>query len=241
MRNTEPLVFALDNFEGPIDFLYYLVNKNEVDLTEISLKKITEQYLLKLCSSDTGNVETGAEFLGTISLLLYLKSRLLLPQHEMPVTMGEEHPDPKFEIIHQLIEYCRFKEAGKELQHLEQRQNVCYMRGVDDGEAKKTLGIEHLSIEDLSVLFKQIMQKAAPKRGKIERDAWQVADKIPVIRRMLKLEKKIYFEALFAGDYCREELIVIFLALLELMKLGDAFVGLETETQKAVITSCERD
>lgn len=240
MLNTEPLVFALDNFEGPIDFLYYLVNKKEVDLSDIQLKKITEQYLLKMESSSGSNIETGAEFLGTISLLLWLKSRLLIPQDEVPETI-EDHSDPHFEIIHQLIEYCRFKEAGKELQELEQRQNGCFMRGAEAGEAKRTLGIEHLSLEDLSALFKQLMQKAVPKIGKIQREVWQVADKIPFIRKLLKKGDNIAFEELFSVSYCREELIVTFLALLELMKLGEVIVGIEEATQKVVITSAERE
>lgn len=240
MLNTEPLVFALDNFEGPIDFLYYLVNKKEVDLSDIKLKKITEQYLLKMESSSGSNIETGAEFLGTISLLLWLKSRLLIPQDEVPETI-EDHSDPHFEIIHQLIEYCRFKEAGKELQELEQRQNGCFMRGTEAGEAKRTLGIEHLSLDDLSALFKQLMQKAVPKIGKIQREVWQVADKIPFIRKLLKKGDNIAFEELFSVSYCREELIVTFLALLELMKLGEVIVGIEEASQKVVITSAERE
>lgn len=221
MNQLERDTFSLENFEGPIDFLLYLVQKNEMDIYEVPIQSIMEQYLTKLRASNEPNVETGAEFIGAASLLMWIKSRMLLPKHEQPLD-PEMELDPRFEIIHQLIEYNRFKEAAKELSEREQRQNAFFGRGISGPpEVKKPLGIEHLTLQDLALIFQDILSKAENKLGVIDEEVWRVGDKIKWIRSMLNEFEKIGLERLFSTEKSRDELIVTFLAILELMKLGE--------------------
>jgi segregation and condensation protein A len=224
MKYRTPEIFALENFEGPLEFLLHLIQQNEIDIYEVSLQKITEQYLSRQNIQDKFDVDSGAEFIGLASLLLFLKSRMLLPKHEQPIDENEDK-DPRFEIIHQLIEYCRFKEAAKELSVREDYQSAFFGRGLDGPfELKKNLGIEHLTLDDLAGLFKQIVAKLKTHTGHIQEEEWLVSDKLHYIRVHLKNSGEIQFNDLFNKDLCRDELIVTFLAALELMKLGEILV-----------------
>lgn len=238
MKFSDPETFTLHNFEGPINFLLHLIQKNEIDIYDVDLQEIMGQFLSKLTESDHPDVESGAEFIGTASLLIWLKSRMLLPRHEQPLNLEEEN-DPRFEIIHQLMEYCRFKDAAKDLSEREQKQNAYFGRGLDDGyQAKRHLGIEHLTLEDLAGLFQQILAKSQSHTGLIHEEEWLVSDKIRHIRQLLKQSQQIGFEELFSFERSREELIVTFLAVLELMKLGE--LRIIKESNKVMIIGYDR-
>lgn len=238
MRNNEPATFALDNFEGPLDFLLHLIQKNEINIYDISIKRIIDQYLAKLKEYMDGGIDNGAEFISTAAALLLIKSRSLLPKHEQEILLQEDtETDPRFEIIHQLIEYCRYKDLAKTLSEREDQQGAFFGRGVDEiPEPKKFLGIEHLSISDLASLFQQVLEKAPAKKGNINEDQWRVSDKVQLIRHLHQETQKIPFSVLFSLDQCREELIVTFLAMLELMKLGDIRV-IRDENNEVYIVS----
>ncbi len=240
MKHLELDTFALDNFEGPLDFLIHLIQKSEIDICDISLQKITEQYLNKLIDG-TSDVASGAEFVGTTASLLWLKSKMLLPKHEQPHDAEQNELDPRFEMIHQLIDYCRFKQAARDLTEREQQQSGFYIRGTDP-EIKKNLGIEHLTLEDLAALFQQVVAKATTHTELIHEENWRVSDKIIFIRHLLEDEQKIDFLALFSSDKCRDELIVTFLAILELMKLGEICVIKSLPSNSiAIIKNGQRD
>ncbi len=106
-------------------------------------------------------------------------------------------------------------------------------------EAEKTLGIEHLSMEDLAKLFQSVVAKASSQKMTIHEEPWKVSDKINHLRDLLKSDKQIGFERIFSRDKPKVELIVTFLAVLELMKIGEAFVGRETASDKILIFSRE--
>jgi len=217
--------FTLSNFEGPLDLLWHLINREEIDIYEISLIEITKQYLSRTKEIENINIDQGAEFIAMAASLVWLKSKTLLPSHEQIEEVTEEEKnDPQFEIIHQLIDYCRFKKAAKELSQLEQQQSAYYSRGVESGDIKKNLGIDHLSLDDLASLFSQILAKASTQKGIIHEETWRVSDKIKLLRYLLIEHHTLPFETLFTSEKSREELIVTFLALLELMKLGEAKV-----------------
>lgn len=240
MNQLEKDIFSLENFEGPLDFLLHLVQKNEMDIYEIPIQRIMEQYLAKLKESNEPNVETGAEFIGAASLLMWIKSRMLLPKHEQPLD-PEMELDPRFEIIHQLIEYNRFKEAAKELSEREQRQNAFFGRGIDGPpEIKKPLGIEHLTLQDLAMIFQDILSKAEGNRGVIDEEIWRVGDKIKLIRSMLNACEKIGLDDIFSAGKSRDELIVTFLGVLELMKLGELKI-IKDQDKIMVIHNGERN
>jgi segregation and condensation protein A len=230
-------IFTLENFEGPLDLLWHLINRQEIDIYQISLTAIIRQYLLKQKEFPLSELDRGAEFIVLAASLAWLKSKTLLPKHEQQSeqNLEEVELDPHFEIIHHLIDYSRFKQAAKDLAAREQQQGAFYARGIDNPEAKKNLGIEHLSLEDLASLFQQILAKAAPQKGIIKEEEWKVSDKISYLREQLLQEKKLLFADVFTGQMSRIELIVTFLALLELMKLGETKVVNDVEQQTICI------
>lgn len=242
MRNRETETFALENFEGPLDFLHHLIQKNEIDIYDIPLQKIMEQYLIRMNEPDSYDVDSGAEFIGTAASLLWLKSKMLLPKHEQQASGEEEEIDPRFEIIHQLIDYCRFKQAAKELAEREQQQSSHFFRGsTGPFEAKKNLGIEHLTLQDLAVLFNDVLSRSSSQTGLIYEEAWKVSDKISAIRLLLKEIGHIPFGLLFSRERSRDELIVTFLGILELMKLGEVSVVKQLKDGQVMITNKVRD
>lgn len=221
MKYEAKETFTLENFEGPLEFLLYLVQKEEIDIYEIPIQKIMEQYLTRKSVDDAYNVDKGAEFIGLASLLLFIKSRTLLPKHEQLLDENSDL-DPRFNIIHQLLDYCKFKDAARELSNREDGEVSFFGRGCfEPFETKKTLGIEHLTLQDLASLFKGIMSKHEGKKEVIQEEVWLVSDKIRFIRKQLKEDAEINFHFLFNPELSRDELIVTFLAVLELMKLGD--------------------
>jgi segregation and condensation protein A len=229
--------FTLSNFEGPIELLFQLVTRQEIDIYAISLHQLIDQFIEITKKAASVNLDKGAEFIAMASLLVWYKSKMLLPKHEQQdeEALQEEADDPRFEIIHQLIDYCLFKQAAKTLSHLEIQQSAFYSRGTEESEIKKNLGIEHISLEDLANLFKEILAKSTVHKGLIHEEVWRVSDKIMALRALLKETSVIEFEMVFTYDKSREELIVTFLALLEMMKSGEAKVARPSGHQKICI------
>ncbi len=227
--------FALENFEGPLEFLLSLIQKDEINIYDVSIQELTQQFLEKLSEWQAHYLEKGAEFVGTAAYLVWLKSKMLLPKQEQ--TMEEEIPeeDPHFEIIHHLLDYCRFKQAAKELTIRQEQQQACYFRGSHAPEWKKPLGLNDVSLEELSSLFREMMKRSEQSKGLIQEENWRVSDKIRSIRHLLQSQNSFAFETLFAPDKSRLELVVIFLAILELMKLGLAGVGKDSSSSQLII------
>lgn len=237
MKTHETLKFSLGTFHGPLDLLTHLVQKDEIDIHAVELQKITAQFKDK--NEDDLTLEISSEFISETGFLLWLKSRTLLP---LPPPTDEElvpdEPDPRFEIIHHLVDYCRFKEAAKMLSVREEEQNDYFPRGsFEHPNAKKPLGIEHLSLDDLAGLFNQVMSKATAGQRLIEGETFILADVIKEVQKALQLHQKIPFEVLFTVKKCKEELIVTFLAVLELMKNGKIKLMRNKETQEVYITT----
>lgn len=232
--NTE--TFTLENFEGPLDLLWHLINKHEIDIYQISLVDIIKQFLAKTSELAEQDLDRGAEFVAAASSLVWFKSKALLPKHEqVQEELQDTEADPRFDIIHHLLDYCRFKQAAKELSDREQQQGAFYPRGIEPGIAKKNLGIDHLSLDDLAALFQQILAKASVKEGTIHEEEWKVADKIKALRQMLNKRNTLVFHEVFNPDMGRIELIVTFLALLEMMKSGEARVAHNKEKNTVCI------
>lgn len=227
--------FSLENFEGPLDFLLHLIQKEEIELSEISLQSITEQYIKKLEESISPNVDSGAEFIASTAFLLWLKSRMLLPQHENLLS-PENEKEPYFNLIHHLLDFCRFKEMAKELTKLESSQGAFYSRLPDPNfEVNKTSGVDHLTIADLAILFRQALSKSTLETRKIQEEEWKVADKIKLFRQKLIEKGEVEVSPLFAVGKSKMELIVIFLALLELVKIGEAQLIKDPSSQKILL------
>jgi len=228
--------FTLENFEGPLDLLWHLINRQEIDIYQISIQEITKQFLSR--QKKQTDLDEGAEFVALTAMFIWFKSKALLPKHEQQQESNqEEEIDPHFDIIHQLIDYCHFKQAAKQLAEMEQQQGAYYPRGVEGQETKKNLGISHLTLDDLAHLFQEILAKTAPLKGTIQEEEWKVSDKIQHLRQWLLKDKKLDFALAFTHTMGRIELIVTFLALLEMMKMGEAKVIQDNELQKIYILS----
>lgn len=220
MKNLDETILTLENFEGPIALLLHLVHKQELDIFGIPLKEVTKQYLCNLTDLAMQDIDGGSEFISSTAALLLLKSKALLPRHETEECTQEEG-DPRFEIIHYLLDYCKFKAIADELKQREALQEAYHLRGVSEPiEIAKTTGAGNLSLDELCTLFQQILSKARANTGIIQEELWKVSDKIQFLTQKLKKERSISFFAVFTAQMCRWELIVTFLALLELMKQG---------------------
>ncbi|OJU82387.1 MAG: hypothetical protein BGO10_01570 [Chlamydia sp. 32-24] len=220
MNNEELINLTLHNFEGPIEFLLQLIQKKEIDIYEISIREVIEQFLSKFQEKLDLNVSDGAEFIGSTSFMVWLKAKMLLPKQEQ-ILIPDVEIDPQFTIIHQLIEYCKFKDAAKDLSEREKVQSNYYLRGgLVHIETPKSLGIQHLTVDELKLVFQNISEKNKEKIGIIEEDECHISDKITFIKNKLKTFTRFQLDELFEEKLSKIEIIVTFLAILELMKLN---------------------
>lgn len=214
---------SLDQFEGPLDLLVHLLQKKEVDASQIEVRKITHPFSeMAAIGHPRDYFDVGADFILLAAHVALLKSKLLLPirqAYEELSLEGEE--DAKFEIIHHLIDYCRFKEAAATFAEMEGRQGEHFERGLKMDENKKPLGLSGVLLSDLETLFQEILKKSIPLVGKIEEEEFRVQDKIIWLRQRIREQRKVLFIDLFAESQNKLELIVIFLSILELIKVGE--------------------
>jgi segregation and condensation protein A len=210
-------------FEGPLDLLLYLIKKEEVDIYEVELGKICDQYLAYIDSLKEMETEVAGEFLVIAATLVYLKSRTLLPvDQQLPADEEEEGEDPRLELIRQLVEYKKFKDAAAELSDLQQVQERLFHRDVTpDLPRTEPPALGDVSTLDLVKAFQKILQRIREKQGfkEIEAEQFTVSQKIEIILRRIEDEGTLPFTSLFS-EYCsRAELAVTFLAVLELVRL----------------------
>ena len=223
----------LDVFEGPLDLLLYLVRKDEVDIYDIEIGRITKQYLEYLEQMESVDVEIGGEFIVMAANLLYIKSRTLLPTDlQTPVDDEGEEEDPRWELIRQLIEYKKFKEAAGELRDREELATKLFGRTPSapppDGGA--TLLAGEVGALDLIAAFQRVLDRIEKQKGamrEIEADRFTVSEKIEYVLKILPVNESLKFEELFAGQTTRGEVVATFLALLELVRLRHVHVEQE--------------
>jgi len=212
----------LEVFEGPLDLLLYLIKKEEIDIYNIPIEKITTQYMEYLALMRMLDLNIAGEFIVMAATLMMIKSRMLLPVEDRP-EMEEEEDDPRWDLVRQLIEYKKFKDAAIELQEREfYQENVFGLGGrnlVLEPDTPDVV-LQDVSLFDLISAFSELLKKAKPEQiGEIYSDRWTVADKIDAILRMIGEQKEVRFTSLFAETASRHEIICTFLALLELIRL----------------------
>ncbi len=208
----------LEIFEGPLDLLLYLIKRDEIDIHEISLERITTQYLEYLQAFTELNIDIAGEFIVMAANLIYLKSRSLLPVDQQP-----PEDDPRWDLIRQLIEYKKFKEAAAHLQTRALEQERIFARaGLAAGAMAAAplplgeVGIFQL-INALQAVIKRVEARADLKE--IFGEHFTVSDKIEVILQRIADGVPLKFSELFADVAGRIEVVVTFLALLELIRL----------------------
>lgn len=233
--HMEPVKVALDVFEGPLDLLVYLVQRDEIEITDVPLYQIVDQYLKALKENINPCLDTGAEFIGTTAFLLWLKSRILLPKHEGEAPEEIDMSSSPLQILQHLIDYCCFKSAAKELSQREQKQTLVFSRGIEESAEPLPATLTLVPLDELAKLFQQVLTRAAVQNRVLHEELWRVSDKIHFLRVLLKESKNVLFRELFNEERCRDELIVTFLAILELMKQGEVYIIREEQTQSVMI------
>ena len=210
-------------FEGPLDLLLYLIKKEEVDIYEVNLTRLATSFVEYIETMRLLDLEIAGEFLVMAATLMYIKSRELLPADQQAQVEGEEDgEDPRWELIRQLVEYKKFKDAAAQLAVLEARQEDVFPRQPGKLEfAPETTTHAEASIFDLVNAVNSVLQRFAKREDlrDIFEDKWSVSEKIEYLLRVLNERQRIKFSELFAGTTSRSEVVVTFLALLELIRL----------------------
>ena len=213
----------MDIFEGPLDLLLYLIRKNEIDIYNIPIALITEQYLAYLDMMRSLNLDLAGEYLVLASTLIHIKSKLLLPPDE---SEGEEEEgeDPRAELVQQLLEYQIFKEAALRLENRPLLERDVFTRGApgeapsaaeDEGEAMIEVGVF-----ELVAAFRRIVAGFdRPEELEIDAEKMSLADRINEIMEMLSEKQQMTFVELIGDRTDRRRIVYTFLAILELMKL----------------------
>jgi segregation and condensation protein A len=212
----------LEIFEGPLDLLLYLIKRDEIDIYDISLERITQQYLEYLQAFKELNIDVAGEFVVMAANLIYLKSRSLLPVDQQPPEEDVEEDDPRWDLIRQLIEYKKFKEAAAQLQTRELEQERVFARVGDSVVSEiAPLSLGEVGIFQLINAFQQVLKRLEAREDlqEIFGENFTVSDKIERILQAMAQGKPIKFSELFARMASRVEVVVTFLALLELIRL----------------------
>lgn len=218
---SSPYDVHLPAFEGPLDLLLHLIKQDKVDIYDIPIAKITGHYLEYIEIMKELNLEIASEFLVMAATLIYIKSRMLLPPDE--TIEPENQEDPRAGLVRRLLEYQAFKEASGTLREREELWVNIFSR-----EPMDTEDIVHepepylfeVNIFDLMGALKKIIEKVPAEALTISRETLTVKDKIAQILEKMETESTMKFEDLFSNDSTRVQIIVTFLALLEIMRLG---------------------
>ncbi len=218
----------LEVFEGPLDLLFYLIKKEEIDIYDIPIARITEQYLGYLGLMQLLDLRLAGEFLVMASTLMQIKSKMLLPLEEREPE-EEEELDPRAELVRRLLEYKKFKEAATCLEDLETERLKTFRRRV----IPATFGAPETEEEsyfeanlfDLISAFSKIL-KTIPKKEFLEiiSDEFTVEKKVHDLLHLLVVKPVIYFSKLFERAKNKAEIIATFLALLELIRLKEVII-----------------
>lgn len=212
----------LEVFEGPLDLLLYLVKKEEVDIYDVNLTKIATQFIEYVERMRRLDLDLAGDFLVMAATLMYIKSRELLPTHQQVLVEEEETEDPRWELIRQLVEYKKFKDAAMELQERETALEFIYPRRAPRLEfepaapAKLEVSIFEL-IKAVSAVLKRFQARDTSRD--LYEDRWSVSEKIEHLRGLVTRRGRLRFSELFADSTSRTEVVVTFLALLELIRL----------------------
>jgi segregation and condensation protein A len=207
----------LAEFEGPLDLLLYLIRKNEVSIYDIPIAKITEQYLEYLRLMEELDIGVAGEFLVMAATLIHIKTKLLLPRDPTAEVEGEDLEDPRQELIHQLLEHQKFKNAAEMLHTRAEVERGVFTR--KDSEAEENAEVS-ASVFDLLGAFREVLLRLdAVVEIEIARDEVTLGQKLTEVRQLIETESSFSVTELFGRSRSRRELVITFLAVLELTRL----------------------
>ena len=241
------VTFHLQVFDGPLDLLLHLLSKNKVEIKDIPIASILDQYLEYIRQMKEFDLEVASEFITMAAQLMYIKSKMLLPVYE-----DENQEDPRASLVEALLEYQRIKEAGSVLSLRAQIGRDLFVKGQEQLEKEKSAFVGSYSYEVLTRALEDILQRAQRKlpppvtafQGIVGRETVPVDDKIGEIVRLFVKNTKLSFEQLVLSAKSRSEIVAIFLAVLELSKTrkimieeseeGDCTLRLATKEEQAL-------
>ena len=216
----------LEVFEGPLDLLLYLIRREELNIYDIPIGRITEQYMAYLDLMRQLNLDIAGEFIVMAATLMVIKSRMLLPvdRRKAGEEADEEWVDPRLDLVRQLIEYKKFKDAAGRLGEYEALASESFGYGGGRPKFEKTSAdaagaLGDVDIFDLLTAFQDVLARAAEiPQGELKGMRWSVPEKMDLIVSRTRADGQISFTTLFAESAPRGEIIVTFLALLELLR-----------------------
>ena len=239
----------LQVFEGPLDLLLHLIDKNKIDIYDIPIVEITNQYMEYIKAMEKEDLNVMSEFLVMAATLLDIKCKMLLPKE---VNEDGEEEDPRQELVEQLLEYKMYKYMSYELKDRElESERVMYKtptipQEVMEYEQPVNLDelLEDLTLQKLNHIFKDVMKRQVDKIdpvrskfGKIEKEEVTVSDKLVFVTDYAREHKKFSFRTLLTKQSSKTQIVVTFLVILEMMKAGKISIEQEQPFDDIVITS----
>jgi segregation and condensation protein A len=230
-------------FEGPLDLLLFLIRKNELDIYDIPIDTVTRQYLEVIYAMKDLSLEVAGEFFVMAATLMEIKSRMLLPKHQQAVdpNAGEDDLDPRWELVHQLLQYKKFKEAAGNLGQMSlDAQNMMARPGSAFAPVSER-PLRHVDRIDLWNSFNLVLRRLAEKLvvGEIHAEQVTVADQMEYILERIKTQKSFVFSQLFPGKISLRRLVATFLAVLELTRLAKLRLEQDAAFTDIVCTAVE--
>ncbi|MEI7590208.1 MAG: segregation/condensation protein A [Deltaproteobacteria bacterium] len=215
----------LDVFEGPLDLLLHLIKKNEIDINNIPVSLITEQYLAYLQVMKALNLDVAGEYLLLAATLIQIKSRLLLPNDNAidSVGAGETEDDPREELVQQLIEYQKYKEAALTLGQRPLLERDVFMRGQiphEEPNEEEEIAFKEVSVFELISVFQELIKSVSDEEIlEFSGDRFSLIDKISELLEIIKHKKNMTFMELFENEKTKRAIVQTFITVLELVKL----------------------
>ena len=209
----------LERFEGPLDLLLHLIQRDEIDIYDIPIARITQQYLTYIELMRLLDLDVAGEFLVMAATLMRIKAKMLLPQ---PSPGEEEEIDPRDELVQRLLEYRQFKEASGTLKSREEHRRLEYERGMVPGDEEAgPLPLAPATLFHLLDALNRVLARLPARTVmELEGEAYDIEEKIERIQSRVRVAGRLSFETLLGECRSRLEMIVTFLALLELLKLN---------------------
>ena len=238
-ENSSAYKIKLENFEGPLDLLLYLIKDSKVEIEDIKLAEVTDQYLEYMEDLDSIDMEKAAEFIDIAATLLEIKSKHLLPQEN--VEIPDEQDDEKL-LLMRLKEYKLFKEAGEKLK-LQENVNRLY-KMPDEKVNDFRIILKQMNVENLVNAFAKMLSRASLETAieetkTIERDRWTVEEKEFEIKTLITQKDSLKFSEIVGDDFTRGEIITTFMALLELLKRQQICVSQDEQFGEILILKGE--
>ena len=217
----------LDNFDGPLDLLLHLIDKNKLDIYDIPIAVVTEQYMAYLAEAEQMNLEIASEFLLIAATLIDIKAKMLLPKKTF---IEPDEPDPREDLVNRLLEYKFYKEMAGILRENAQQNGDFLTREVDIAALSKDFTpinpVENISVEQLCQAFQNVLVhiKEEPPVIQLEREEYDVEEMMEGLLAELDRQKSLKFQDLFKPHDSKRKVITMFLALLELLKLNKILI-----------------